>query len=92
VVELTIVIDATEHVITGARDTSVLESMRDAGLDPPSSCEAGQCGTCLALLTSGSVEMENTTALSDADIADNLILACQARPMSARVGIDFDDI
>jgi ferredoxin len=91
-VTLRICIDADEHVIAGVRGTSILQAMRDAGLDPPSSCEAGQCGTCLALLKSGEVTMEHTTALSARDIADNLILTCQAQPVSDRIDVDFDDI
>jgi ring-1,2-phenylacetyl-CoA epoxidase subunit PaaE len=90
--KITVVIDAEEHVIQCIPGASILESMRDAGLNPPSSCEAGQCGTCLAALKTGTVKMETTTALSDEDIEDGLILTCQARPTSNRLHVDFDDI
>jgi len=90
--ELTITMDDADHVIAWRHDVSMLTAMRDAGLSAPSSCEAGQCGTCLAMLKTGDAKMLITTALSDADIAEGLILSCQARPLSDRIHVDFDDI
>ena len=42
---------------------TLLESARRAGLSPPFSCEAGNCGTCMAKLSEGSATMKVNDAL-----------------------------
>ena len=70
---------------------TLLESAVQAGHKPPSSCEDGYCGCCMALLKRGQVDMLNHDALEPSDIERGWVLACQARPASAEpVEIDFD--
>jgi 3-ketosteroid 9alpha-monooxygenase subunit B len=70
---------------------TLLESAVQAGHKPPSSCEDGYCGCCMALLKSGGVNMSNHDALEPSDIERGWVLACQARPASADpIEIDFD--
>lgn len=69
---------------------TVLEGARKAGVPLPSSCEAGSCATCRALLVSGRVRLLNNFALDDAELAAGFVLACQALPESADVALDFD--
>ncbi|MGW4477712.1 2Fe-2S iron-sulfur cluster-binding protein [Rhodococcus triatomae] len=59
---------------------TILESARRAGLAPPFSCEAGNCGTCIATLTEGTATMRVNDVLSDDEIADGLVLTCQGVP------------
>ncbi len=58
--------------------------------NPPYSCLAGACSTCMAKLQEGSVKMDACYALDDDEVADGFILACQAHPTSERVKITFD--
>ena len=64
---------------------TLLETARSAGLNPPSSCEIGSCGTCLARLTEGTVRMINNEALTADEVADGWVLTCQALPTSRSV-------
>jgi ferredoxin len=72
-----------------AGDT-LLETARSAGLSPPSSCETGSCGTCMARLTEGSARMNNNDALEDDEVAERWLLTCQALPTSRTVRVVYE--
>jgi 3-ketosteroid 9alpha-monooxygenase subunit B len=70
---------------------TLLDSAVKAGHKPPSSCEDGYCGCCMALLKSGKVKMAAHDALEPSDIKRGWVLACQSRPASQEpIEIDFD--
>lgn len=70
---------------------TLLDSAINAGHKPPSSCEDGYCGCCMALLKSGNVKMAAHDALEPSDIERGWVLACQSRPASQEpIEIDFD--
>jgi CDP-4-dehydro-6-deoxyglucose reductase, E3 len=64
-----------------AADRPLLEAANDAALNLPHSCKGGNCGACKARLVRGEVHYPNGAplGLSDAEVADGLILLCQAR-------------
>ncbi|ORV41092.1 oxidoreductase [Mycolicibacter engbaekii] len=72
-----------------ARET-LLESARRAGLTPPFSCEAGNCGTCIAQVTDGSATMHNNTVLDDDEVADGYILTCQGVPDGGSITVRYE--
>lgn len=78
-----------ETVPRVARET-LLESARRAGLTPPFSCEAGNCGTCIAQITEGTATMLNNTVLDDDEVADGLILTCQGIPQGGSITIEYE--
>ena len=53
------------------------------GLTPPSSCEAGDCATCMGRLLEGSVTMRNNNALTDEEVDEGWILDLPGGPRSA---------
>ncbi|EXJ89314.1 hypothetical protein A1O3_02380 [Capronia epimyces CBS 606.96] len=56
---------------------TLLEALRDAGIDVPSSCEAGSCGTCRVNVARGRIDHRGTGLLdSDKEFA---MLACSSR-------------
>ncbi|BBK31362.1 hypothetical protein STHU_19960 [Allostella humosa] len=58
----------------------------------PASCRSGTCGTCLVRLVEGGVHISaEAWALSAADRDDGFILACQSRPATPELAIDYDD-
>ena len=69
--------------------TTLLQTARELGLDPPSSCEAGSCATCMARLVEGTVTMHVNDALTDEEVADGWVLTCQSVPTSDRVHVVY---
>lgn len=65
---------------TASADQTILEAAEDAGVDIPFECRSGICGQCKTKLVTGLVRMDSQDALTAADRAKGLILACQARP------------
>jgi CDP-4-dehydro-6-deoxyglucose reductase, E3 len=64
-----------------APDQTLLDAALGASLNLPHSCKGGNCGACRARLLKGEVHYPNGAplGLSDAEVADGLILLCQAR-------------
>jgi ferredoxin len=87
---LVIRLDRRKHTVPYRAGETVLETARRSGLRPPSSCEAGNCATCMAHLDAGTVTMRANNALSEDDLAEGWILTCQSIPTSLDVAIDYD--
>ena len=69
---------------------TILQGFIRSRANPPFSCMAGACSTCMAKLIAGEVKMERCLALSDTEIKNNFILTCTARPVTAWVEINYD--
>ncbi|WP_328892744.1 ferredoxin--NADP reductase [Streptomyces sp. NBC_00236] len=83
-------LDGVSHTVDWPRNTPLLDVLLAAGLDAPYSCREGSCSACACVLTDGEVAMERNEVLDAADLADGLILACQARPLSDRLKATYD--
>jgi len=70
---------------------TLLESARRAGLDPPFSCEAGNCATCMGKVAEGEVKMRINNALDDDEVADGWVLTCQSEPVTPNVTVTYED-
>jgi phthalate 4,5-dioxygenase reductase subunit len=66
---------------------TILEALRDHGLDVPSSCESGTCGTCRTHLVSGDVDHRDLV-LSDGERATS-IMVCVSRARGGELVIDW---
>lgn len=62
---------------------TVLAVARANGLNIPSGCTFGLCGTCRIKKNSGEVHMVHNGGISDEDIEDGYILACCSHPIGA---------
>lgn len=69
--------------------TTVLQTARQLGLDPPYSCESGSCATCMARLVEGTVDMHVNDALTDAEVDEGWVLTCQSVPTSTTVHVVY---
>ncbi|QPJ64568.1 MAG: cyclic nucleotide-binding domain-containing protein [Candidatus Nitrohelix vancouverensis] len=57
---------------------SVLEAAEEGGIDIPSSCRKGECGTCKVRKVSGEVHSSVEGTLSDDDVKNGYFLSCVA--------------
>ena len=89
--QVTIVLDRKKVSVPQVAGETLLESARRAGLSPPFSCEAGNCGTCMAKLTEGRATMRVNDALEDDEIEEGYVLTCQAVPDTEIVAVCYDD-
>lgn len=93
VTEVTVLIDGrrrTFSMSTNGAET-VLDAAERCGLDLPFSCRAAVCSTCRTKLLKGSVEMAQNYALEPWEVAEGYILACQAKPTTPELELDYDD-
>lgn len=90
--KITVVVDneATDFVMS--KQQTILDAALKQGIDAPYSCQGGICSSCMARVTQGTAEMTKNSILTDGEIAEGLILTCQAHPTSAEIFVDFDDV
>ncbi|WP_392466925.1 1,2-phenylacetyl-CoA epoxidase subunit PaaE [Arsenicicoccus cauae] len=79
----------TEIAMTDPGETILAATLR-ARPDAPYSCTGGVCGTCRARLVEGEVRMDRNYALEEDEVADGIVLACQSRPVTDHVRLDYD--
>lgn len=89
---ITVILDDEEETFEMPQTKSVLEAALDEGLDAPYSCQGGICSTCIARLKEGKAEMRKNQILTESEIADGLILTCQAHPTTPKIVVDYDDV
>ena len=90
--KITVVVDSDETSFEMSQKQTILEAALKQGIDAPYSCQGGICSSCLARITSGTAEMTKNSILTDSEIAEGLILTCQAHPTSASIIVDYDDV
>jgi ring-1,2-phenylacetyl-CoA epoxidase subunit PaaE len=90
--QITVMVDDEETTFDMSQKQTLLEAALKQGLDAPYSCQGGICSSCIARIKKGSAEMKKNQILTDGEIAEGLILTCQAHPTSSEVYVDYDDI
>ncbi len=89
---VTVVRDGIRQVFDVPFDgPSILDAGIAKGLDLPFSCKGGVCSTCRCLKRAGEVEMAANYSLEPWELEKGFVLACQSRPTSAEVVLDFDE-
>lgn len=68
---------------------TILEVMREAGIDMPSSCEQGACGTCLATVIEGEPDHQDVYLSASERASGTKIMTCVSRAKSARLVLDI---
>ncbi len=86
------VIDGRTHQIEVAPDALIIEAAHEQGLEIPHSCRGGMCCTCRCKVIEGAVTMDVNYSLEPWEIEAGYVLACQSRPQTPRVRLDFDAI
>ena len=83
---------ARKRFVMGAEDGSVVDAAARAGLELPYSCKGGMCCTCRCRVTEGGTEMAVNYSLEPWEIDAGYTLACQSRPISKTLTLDFDAV
>ncbi len=68
---------------------TILEVMRENGIDMPSSCEQGACGTCVATVIEGEPLHQDVYLNEEERRAGQKIMTCVSRARSARLVLDI---
>lgn len=90
--EVTVTVDDETATFSMEQGITVLEAALENDLDAPYSCQGGICSTCIARVKEGKAEMGKNQILTDGEIAEGLILTCQAHPTTPTLVIDYDDV
>lgn len=90
--KITILVDDDETTFEMSQKQTILEAALKQGVDAPYSCQGGICSSCLARITSGTAVMRKNSILTDSEIAEGLVLTCQAHPTSAEIFVNYDDV
>jgi 3-ketosteroid 9alpha-monooxygenase subunit B len=77
---LVVEFDGERHELQWPSAVPLSDFLKSRGIKVPYACGEGFCGACIARLTSGSVTMPINEILDEDDLANDLILGCQALP------------
>ena len=90
--QITILLDDEETTFEMSQKQTLLEAALKQSLDAPYSCQGGICSSCIARVKDGKATMRQNNILTDNEVAEGLILTCQAHPTSASIIVDYDDV
>lgn len=90
--KIKVLVDDEEFEFEMSKEKSILEAALKQDIDAPYSCQGGICSSCIARLTEGEATMRQNNILTDGEVAEGLILTCQAHPTSDTVVVDYDDV
>ena len=74
--------EGIDQTVAVLKDSYILETAEEAGMELPYSCRQGVCSTCTAKLVSGSVDQSESSYLSDDQILQGYVLICISHPQA----------
>lgn len=77
------------RIVLVSKEMTVAEALAAAGVEVPTSCEQGVCGTCLTRVLKGEPDHRDMYLSSDEQAANNQFLPCCSRAKSARLVLDL---
>lgn len=90
--QITVLLDDEETTFTMQQTDDILAASLRNDLDAPYSCQGGVCSSCLCKVTEGKAVMVKNSILTDGEVEEGFVLACQAHPTTSKITIDFDDV
>jgi ring-1,2-phenylacetyl-CoA epoxidase subunit PaaE len=87
-----VIVDEEVFEFQMSKEQSILEAALKEDIDAPYSCQGGICSSCIARLTEGEAKMRQNNILTDSEVAEGLVLTCQAHPTSDTIVVDYDDV
>jgi len=90
---VTVIMDGHKKEFEMQRDDeNIVDAAADHGIELPFSCKGGVCATCRCHVREGEVTMATNYGLEPWEIEKGFVLACQSRPVSDTVTLDYDKI
>jgi ring-1,2-phenylacetyl-CoA epoxidase subunit PaaE len=90
--QVSVTLDGVSYQLIIDQKSLLLDGILKQKIDAPYSCQGGVCSTCIAKITEGEAKMVKNQILTPGEIADGLILTCQAHATTPTLKIDFDDV
>ena len=88
---VTIIMDGHRKSFEMRRDDdNIVDAAADNGIDLPYSCKGGVCATCRCHVREGEVTMAANFGLEPWEVEAGYVLACQSRPVSNSILLDYD--
>ena len=82
-------IKSSGQIIVIPEDCSVVEALSFEGIDIPTSCAQGICGTCLTRIVEGVPEHKDQYLTPEEQAANDQFTPCCSRALSARLVLDL---
>ncbi|EDP96978.1 ferredoxin--NADP reductase [Kordia algicida OT-1] len=89
---ISVTVDDEDFTFEMDASETILDAALKQKIDAPYSCQGGICSSCICRVTEGKAIMEKNQILTDSELEEGMILACQAHPTTATIAVDFDDI
>ena len=88
---ITVIMDGHKKAFEMRRDDeNIVDAAAEHGIELPYSCKGGVCATCRCHVREGEVTMAANYGLEPWEIKAGFVLACQSRPVSESVLLDYD--
>ncbi len=88
---VTVIMDGHKKTFEMRRDDdNIVDAAADNGIDLPYSCKGGVCATCRCHIREGQVTMAANFGLEPWEVQAGFVLACQSRPVSDSILLDYD--
>ena len=84
------ILEGRTHRLSVAANALVIEAAHAQSFEIPHSCKGGMCCTCRCRVLEGAVAMDVNYSLEPWEIEAGYVLACQSRPLTPKVTLDFD--
>ena len=91
-IQVDCLLEGRTHRIGVAPGRLIIEAAHAQGFEIPHSCRGGMCCTCRCKLIEGKVAMDANYSLEQWEMEAGYVLACQSRPLTPNVKLDFDAV
>ncbi len=89
--EITVIMDGHKKSFTMPQSAAnIVDAAAEQGVELPYSCKGGVCATCRTHVREGEVNMASNYGLEPWEVEQGFVLACQSRPLSPAVLLDYD--
>jgi ring-1,2-phenylacetyl-CoA epoxidase subunit PaaE len=88
---VTIIMDGhRKHFDMTADADNLVDAAAEHGIELPYSCKGGVCATCRCHVREGEVVMATNYGLEPWEVEAGFVLACQSRPVTPELVLDYD--